>query len=129
MAKVVLTPEQKLSAMSMLRSRFFIFAHIGGLMIALATFKPFFGAHNIPAGIILVLSIVYDHWITASKKAKRLIVYPMLLLSIWIQVNTLHSFVMPTPALTDAAIKLGFIGAILVVVGFVSASREIRLMD
>ena len=129
MTTLMLTPEQKIAAISTLRTRFFIFAHIGALMMALATLKPFFGAHNIPAGIILVLTVIYDHRITATKKFKRLLVYPMLLLSIWVQVNTLHGFVMPTPALTDAALKLGFIGAILVVVGFVSALREIRLTD
>ena len=129
MSKLELTPEQKIAVRASLRSRFFIFVHIGALMMAIPTLKPFFGPHNFPAAVILILSIVYDHWLTASKKAKRLMIYPILLASIWVQVNTINHFVMPTPGLTDAVIKLGFLGAIMVVVGFASASREIRLMD
>ena len=129
MANLVLTPEQKLAARSILRTKFFIFAHIGALMMALPTLKPFFGPHHFPAIIILTLTIVYDHWILASKKAKRLLVYPMVLLALWIQLNIINHWVMPEPGLTDAVIKMGFVGSILVIVGFASAAREIRLMD
>jgi hypothetical protein len=124
-----LTPEQIFFARSVLRSKFFIFVHIGALMIMLPTLKPFFGVHHFPGLIILILSVVYDTWITASKKAKRLMVYPTMLLAIWVGVNTINHWVMPSEPLTDTARLFGLVGHVLVLVGVFQAQKEIRLMS
>jgi hypothetical protein len=124
-----LTPEQAFFARSILRSKFFIFVHIGALMIMLPTLKPFFGVHHFPGLIILILSVVYDTWIMASKKAKRLMVYPTMLLGIWVGMNTINHWVMPTVPLTDMARMFGFVGHVLVLVGAFQAVKEIRLMS
>ncbi|MBU4319316.1 MAG: hypothetical protein KKF30_18815 [Proteobacteria bacterium] len=129
MAIMGLTPEQAFFERSVLRSKFFIFVHIGALMIMLPTITPFFGVHLFPALIILILSVVYDTWITASKKAKRLMVYPTLLLGLWVGMNTINHWIMPTPPLTDMVRMFGFLGHVLVMVGAFQAIKEIRLMD
>ena len=129
MAIMGLTPEQAFFARSVLRSKFFIFVHIGALMILLPTLKPFFGVHHFPAFIILILSIVYDTWVMASKKAKRLMVYPTMLLALWVGVNTINHWVMPTVPLTELTSMFGFVGHVLVMVGAFQAIKEIRLMD
>jgi hypothetical protein len=129
MAMRELTPDQTFFARSVMRSRFFIFVQIGALMIMLPTLKPFFGVHHFPGVIILILSAVYDTWITASKNAKRLMFYPIMLLGLWVGINTINHWVMPTPPLSEVARMFGIVGHVLVLMGVFHAVKEIRLMD
>ncbi len=129
MTSVGVSSEQKIFTRSSLRAKFYIFVQVGGLMILLTSIKPFFGAHNFPALVILILSIVYDRWGNASKKVKRMIVYPILLLGLWIGSNLISHWVVPTPPLTEVARKFGIVGHVLIMVGVFQATKEIRLMD
>lgn len=123
------TPEQKRFTSEILRAKFFIFVQTGGLMILLTSIKPFFGFHHFPALIILALSIVYDRWSNASKKARRSIVYSILLLGLWVGSNLISNWIEATPPLTEVARKLGIVGHVLIMVGVFQAAKEIRLMD
>lgn len=129
MEGVALTPDQKHFTRTTLRAKFFIFVQIGGLMILLTTLKPFFGVHHFPALVILILSIIYDNWLTASKKAKRLIVYPILFLGLWVGSNLISHWVVATPPLTEVARLFGIVGHVLIMVGVFQATKEIRIMD
>ena len=129
MAKMGLPPEMAFYARLVLKSKFFIFVHIGALMILLPTLKPFFGPHHIPGLLILILSIVYDTWVTAPKNAKRVMAYSTNLLGLWVGLNTINHWIMPEAGLSEVVRMFGFIGHVLVLVGSFQAIKEIRMMD
>ena len=128
MTTEILTPEQRVSARALLRTRFFIFTHIGGLMIAISTLKPFFWEHNIAGGIILAASLIYDLRPTASKKLKRLLSLVCLLASTWVVINCIFHISIPED-IPLSVIKFSIVGAIVTQIGLSAARHEVKLMD
>jgi len=136
-----LTPEEKAEEIQALRMKFFMFTQIGGLMIIFSSFHPFFAANQIPGGIILMTSFVYDRWKSATKGQKRLLAYSCLLAAFFIGFNALNGwyvpadianawkppFPVPTFITSELTLTLGYIGHMIVMIGVFMGLQEIRL--
>ena len=78
-----------------LSQRFFIFGQIGAAIVLLTSLEPFFAAYNIPAIIVLAITITWDLWRGAGKTVRTVLAAIVLLIGLWILINTIGQFVMP----------------------------------
>jgi len=136
-----LTLEEKVEEIQALRMKFFILTHVGGLMIILSSIHPFFAANQIPGGIILLTSAVFDRWRSASKGQKRLLAYTCLLAALFIGFNALYGwyvpidiadasapkFPVPTFISGELTLTFGYVGHMIVMFGVFMGLQEIRI--
>ena len=121
---------QKMLAVQFLSNRFFIMGQVGAVIMLITSLQPFFAAYNIPAAIALLITITWDFWRGASKGAKSVMAYTVLLLGLWVLVNTFAHIVMPADPHSIAGILAltgGGIAQLLLIIGGlmgVMAARE-----
>lgn len=138
--KVPLTAQEIVEERNKYRERYFIMVQAGALMILMTSISPFFAANQIPAILILTMSIVYDRWKSASKGQKRLLAYASLVCIFFIGFNALEGWYLP-PALgeevaplmpnfisAEQAITFGYIGHWIAMFGVFQALMEARLI-
>jgi hypothetical protein len=130
---------EKAVLVSSLKTRFFIFVQIGGIMILMTALNPAFWANIIPAIFMLSLSIVLLRWKGAKKVHGRLIYFAILFSCIWIGANTTQQWFLPPvvsgptrlPVVTTSEItwSAGLIGHVLGLVGSYEVLPLIKMMD
>ena len=116
-------------------SRFFVLGQVGAVIVVMTSLHPFFALYNIPAAIMLTLTIVWDLWESASKSAKKMIALVSLAAAVVIQVNSIGKFILPE--VTDpelaymATITMvgGAIGHLIMIVAAIQGLKAVKYMD
>jgi hypothetical protein len=110
-------------------------------MILLTTIRPFFAPYHLTALVALNLSIVWDFRGDASRRARKVMCYIVLVLALWLAVNTfmwfggggitpsaLEDIESTSPMSRDAvrgtiAMLAGAVGHLLLVAGAINGLR------
>ncbi|MBL4584554.1 MAG: hypothetical protein JKX83_08055 [Pseudomonadales bacterium] len=130
-----LSAEQKALNVANYGSRFFILGQVGAVIVVMTSLHPFFAIYNIPAAIMLTLTIVWDVWESASKSAKKMIALASLGTGIVIQINSLGKFILPEvvdPELAYMATLTmtgGAIGHLIMIIAAIQGLKAVKYMD
>ncbi len=134
-ARKELNPIEKKMAVAFMGQRLFIFTHIGALMMLITSFHPFFWPHQVPGGIIMILSIVYDLWRGANKNQRRVLLWSMFIANFWVLVNYFGHIFTPTVVNPEEAYRagqtmtFGMLAHFIIVAGIGQGLMSLRLMD
>lgn len=81
-----------------LSQRFFTFGQIGGLLVVLTSFDPFFAPYNL-LGLVSVLAVItWDLWRSAGKGVRSVLAWIVLLAGLTLAVLVIGEFVHPVTA-------------------------------
>jgi len=135
MARRELTAIEKQLAVAFMGQRLFILAHVGALMMLITSFRPFFWPHQVPGAIILTLSVVYDLRRGATKNQRRVVLWTMFFVNLWVLVNYFGHIYTPLIISPEEAYRagqtltFGMLAHFIVVVGIGQGLMSLRLMD
>ncbi|MBV1876961.1 MAG: hypothetical protein KUG79_04900 [Pseudomonadales bacterium] len=116
-------------------SRFFILGQVGAVIVAMTSLHPFFAIYNIPAAVVLTLTIVWDLWKSASKQAKRIMALVTLAAGVVIQINSIGKFILPEVADPGMAymgaitMTGGAIGHLIIIIAAIQGLKAVKYMD
>ena len=116
-------------------SRFFVLGQVGAVIVMMTSLHPFFALYNIPAAIMLTLTIVWDVWETASKSVKKMIAFAALAAGVVIQINSLGKFILPEVTDPDmayiATITMlgGAVGHLIMIIAAIQGLKAVKYMD
>jgi hypothetical protein len=116
-------------------SRFFVLGQVGAVIVAMTSLHPFFALYNIPAAIMLTLTIVWDLWESASKSAKKMIALVSLAAGVIIQVNSIGKFILPEVVDPEMAYMAsitmtgGAIGHLIMIIAAIQGLKAVKYMD
>lgn len=116
-------------------SRFFVLGQVGAVIVVMTSLHPFFALYNIPAAIMLTLTIVWDLWESASKSAKKMIALVSLAAAVVIQINSIGKFILPEvtdPELAYMATLTmvgGAIGHLIMIIAAIQGLKAVKYMD
>ena len=134
-----LTTEQIAQRRQASQIKYYTLAHVGGLMILVSSFHPFYAANQVPGLIILTASVIYDRRENASKLTKRILAWSSLVAAFFIGFNALNKWYLPPPLVdttnrlaptfitAEQTVTWGYIGHIIVLIGLIHCFRDIRL--
>lgn len=129
-----LSPAEKALNVANFGSRFFVLGQVGAVIIVMTSLHPFFAIYNIPAAIVLTLTIVWDVWESASKSVKRIIALVTLAAGIVIQVNHLGKFILPEvdPEMAHMAAFTtvgAAVGHLIIIIAAIQGLKAVKYMD
>lgn len=130
-----LSPAEKALKVTDYGGKFFILGQVGAVIVVMTSLHPFFALYNIPAAIMLTLTIVWDLWESASKSAKKMIALVSLAAAVVIQINSIGKFILPE--VTDpelaymATITMvgGAIGHLIMIIAAIQGLKAVKYMD
>ena len=130
-----LSPAEKALKVTDYGSRFFVLGQVGAVIVAMTSLHPFFAIYNIPAAIMLALTIVWDLWESASKSAKKMIALVSLAAGVVIQVNSIGKFILPEVVDPEMAYMAsitmtgGAIGHLIMIIAAIQGLKAVKYMD